>query len=88
MALADKEILANKVNETLTQLRPFLEADGGDITLVDITDDNVVELMLHGACSSCSMSMMTLKNGVEESLKKSAPEITGVKAVNMPAEQV
>ena len=84
MDATTKEQLTQAVNDTLTQLRPFLEADGGDITLVDITPDFVVEVALHGACKSCDMSTMTLKNGVEESLKKAAPQIKSVRAVVVP----
>ncbi len=75
--------LTSRIEQALTQLRPFLEADRGDITLVEVTDDMVVHVELHGACKDCSMSYMTLKAGVEESIKKVAPEITGVRAVNM-----
>lgn len=81
----NKEELAVKINESLDQLRPFLNADGGDMELVNITDEGVAQVRLLGACSDCSMSMMTLKAGLEEAVKKVAPEITGVEAVNMPS---
>lgn len=80
----DKVELSKKVNESLDQLRPFLEADGGDMELVEITDEGVVRVRLLGACSDCSMSMMTLKAGLEEAVKKVAPEITSVEAINLP----
>ena len=70
------------IENALTGLRPYLEEDGGDITFVDITPDNIVRVKLHGACVSCSMSVMTLKAGVEESIKKAVPEIVGVEAIN------
>ncbi|MEY4288294.1 MAG: hypothetical protein RLZZ30_382 [Bacteroidota bacterium] len=78
-----KATLSEKVNEALNQLRPFLHADGGDMELVDITDDHIVRVKLIGSCSDCSMSHMTLKGGLEEALKQVAPEVKGVEAVEM-----
>jgi Fe-S cluster biogenesis protein NfuA len=75
--------LTNRIEGALEQLRPFLEADRGDITLVEVTKDMVAKVELHGACKDCSMSYMTLKAGVEESIKKVAPEIKGVEAINL-----
>lgn len=75
--------LTDRIERALAQLRPFLEADRGDITLVEVTDDLTVRVELHGACRDCSMSYMTLKGGVEESIMKVAPEVKGVEAVNM-----
>lgn len=80
----NKEDLAEKINSSLEQLRPFLHADGGDMELVEITDDAIVKVRLLGACSDCSMSLMTLKAGLEEAVKKVAPEVRAVEAVNMP----
>jgi Fe-S cluster biogenesis protein NfuA len=65
------------------ELRPFFEADGGDIEFVEITDEGILKVQLMGACSDCSMSMMTLKSGVEEAVKKIAPEIVSVEAVQL-----
>ncbi|MFN5148955.1 MAG: NifU family protein [Flavobacteriia bacterium] len=84
MAL-NKEELTEKINGALEQLRPFLVADGGDMELVEITDEAIVRVRLMGACSDCSMSMMTLKAGLEEAVKKVAPEILAVEAVNLPS---
>jgi Fe-S cluster biogenesis protein NfuA len=81
----NKAELTVKINEALEQLRPFLNADGGDMELVEITDDAIVRVRLMGACSDCSMSLMTLKAGLEEAVKKAAPEIQSVEAVNMPS---
>ena len=67
-----KEI-ENKIKDVLEQLRPYLQADGGDLTLVEITDDMVVKVKLMGACWSCPMRTMTLKAGVENTLKKQVP---------------
>ena len=72
----NKEEISGKVNEAIEQLRPFLHADGGDMELVEITDDAVARVRLLGACSDCSMSVMTLKAGLEEAVKIMAPEIT------------
>lgn len=80
----DKIAIEKKVNEALEQLRPFLNDDGGDMEFVEITDEGVVKVRLLGACSECSMSIMTLKAGLEEEIKKAVPEITSVEAVNMP----
>lgn len=79
----NKAELTIKINSSLDELRPFLHADGGDMELVEITDEGIVRVRLLGACSDCSMSMMTIKAGLEESVKKIAPEIVAVEAVNM-----
>ncbi len=75
------EFTEQKVLQALSQIRPFLEKDGGDISLVEITSDMVARVKLHGACETCSMSVMTLKAGVEENIKNLAPEIVRVEAV-------
>ena len=80
MHILEKEELLEIVEGAIHQLRPFLEADGGDIELVDIVD-NVAKVRLLGACESCNMSAMTLKAGVEEAVKKVAPQITNVEAI-------
>jgi Fe-S cluster biogenesis protein NfuA len=69
-----------KVEEVLNQIRPSLQADGGDIQLVDVTD-GVVKVILTGACGSCPMSQMTLKMGVEKALKEKIPGIKQVIAM-------
>lgn len=73
--------LKSKVESALETMRPFLAADGGDMELVDITDDMVVQLRLLGSCRDCNMSEMTLKAGVEEAVKRAAPEINSVIAI-------
>lgn len=75
--------LTTKVEGALEQMRPYLKADGGDVSLIEITADKIVKLELLGACKSCSMSAMTLKAGIEEAIKRAAPEIRGVEAVNV-----
>ena len=79
----NKEELKIKVENVLDQVRPYLQQDGGDLKLIEITDDNIVNVELTGACSSCAFSTMTLKNGVEATLKKVLPEIKEVVAVNV-----
>lgn len=76
-----KAELTNRVIASIERIRPYLQGDGGDISLVNITDDYTVQVKLHGACGTCPYSMMTLRNGVEESLRRDVPEITGVEAV-------
>lgn len=75
--------LETKVKNVIEQIRPYLQADGGDISFVELTTDNVVNVELQGACGSCPFSRMTLKNGVEDAMKKAIPEIKSVEAINM-----
>ena len=75
--------IITKIQDALTQIRPYLEADGGDVSLIEVTDDYIAKVQLHGACRDCSMSMMTLKAGVEESIKRAVPEIKSVEAVSI-----
>tara|TARA_B100001142_G_scaffold135586_1_gene137031 strand:- start:1443 stop:1700 length:258 start_codon:yes stop_codon:yes gene_type:complete len=75
--ITDKKII-NKITNALSEIRPFLEDDGGDINFIELTDDWVVKVELVGACSSCNINMMTLKNGVEVSIKKAVPRVKEV----------
>ena len=75
--------LQGRVEQALENIRPYLLADGGDVKLLGIDKDNVVKVELLGACGECPMSPMTMKAGVEEAVKRVAPEITGIKAVNV-----
>ncbi len=70
-----------KIEEAINRIRPFLQRDGGDVNLVEITEDNVVKVKLVGACGSCPMSTMTLKGGIEKELKKAIPEVKAVESV-------
>jgi Fe-S cluster biogenesis protein NfuA len=72
--------MKEKIEELLSRIRPSLQADGGDIELVSI-EDNIVKVKLKGACGSCPMSQMTLKNGVEAIIRQNVPEIKAVEAV-------
>ncbi len=72
--------MREQVEEVLAKVRPFLQRDGGDVELVDI-DDGVVKVRLKGACSGCAGATATLKNGIEETLKKEIPEVKSVEQV-------
>ena len=78
MGIITDENIINKIEEALTQVRPYLESDGGDIRLVEVTDDYVVKVKLLGACSDCQVSVMTLKAGVKQAIKKVLPEVKEV----------
>lgn len=73
----------DKIEQALDSIRPYLEADGGNVRVVELTEDMVLRLELTGACSSCPMSTMTLKAGVEEAIKRAIPEIVSVEAINV-----
>jgi Fe-S cluster biogenesis protein NfuA len=78
----DKTLLIEKVKATLELIRPYLQADGGDVNLAEITDDMVVKVQLSGACVGCPFSIQTLKAGVEQALRKEIPEIKEVVAID------
>ena len=73
--------MKEKVEKVLEAVRPFLQADGGDVELVDVTDEGIVKVRLTGACGSCPMSTMTLKMGVERKLKEEIAEVKSVEQV-------
>lgn len=75
--------LEKKVIAIIEQLRTYLQADGGDIEFVELTDDNIVMVKLQGACGSCPHARMTLKQGVESVMKEQLPEIKAVMDVNL-----
>jgi Fe-S cluster biogenesis protein NfuA len=72
------EELKNKVQKALDEIRPFLQNDGGDITLLSIENEKTVRVQLQGACVDCTVNQMTLKSGVEMTIKKYAPQIENV----------
>ena len=78
MGIITDEKILNKIERALDEIRPYLEADGGDIKLVEVTDEFVVKVKLIGACGSCNISMQTLKNGVEIVVKRAVPEVKEV----------
>ncbi|MFH1037629.1 MAG: NifU family protein [PVC group bacterium] len=73
--------MREKVEAALNKVRPFLQADGGDVELIDVTPEGLVRVKLTGACGGCPMSQMTLKHGVERAIREEVPEITGVESV-------
>ncbi len=74
--------MKERVQDALNKMRPSLQADGGDVELVDVGDDGIVKLKLTGACRGCPMSQMTLKMGIERFLKKEIPEVKEVVSVS------
>ncbi|MBN1823056.1 MAG: NifU family protein [Endomicrobiales bacterium] len=74
--------MKEKVEKALEKVRPHLQADGGDVELVDVTEDGTVKLRLKGACGSCPMAAMTLQHGVSRILKQEVPEIKKIEAVD------
>lgn len=78
-----EKTLEEKVIDIINQIRPHLQADGGDIRFVELTSDNIVKVELQGACGSCPYSRMTLKDGVEATLKQHIPEIQEVTDINL-----
>lgn len=77
------EALHERVEASLDSIRPYLLADGGDVKVLDISDDLILKLEFMGSCGSCPMSTMTFKAGVEEAIKKSVPEIKSIQVVNL-----
>lgn len=75
--------LIEKVEMALNQIRPYLKSDGGDVRILEITDDKILCLELLGACSSCSMSAMTFRGGIEDTVRREVPEIMKVIAINV-----
>jgi len=75
--------LLDQVEAALDSIRPYLEADGGNVSVEEITPEKVVRLKLLGSCGSCPMSIMTLKAGIEQAIQKAVPEITGIEAINL-----
>lgn len=73
--------MEQQVQEALDKIRPALQRDGGDVELVEVSDDGIVKVKLQGACGGCPMSQMTLKMGIEKVVKQSVPQIKSVEAV-------
>ena len=75
--------LLDRVEAALDTIRPYLETDGGNVSVAEITPENVVRIKLLGSCGSCPMSIMTLKAGIEQAILKAEPEITAIEAINL-----
>ncbi len=82
MSNQNKDELIRLIDEALNDVRPHLAVDGGDVEVVDVTDQNVVKIKWLGACKSCSMTDMTMKAGLEQAIKSRLPQIEGIVAVN------
>ncbi len=76
-----REEAIQKITKAISEVRPYLIADGGDVELVDLTDDNTVKVRLMGACDGCPFSMMTLQAGIEQAIRKNFPEMKELVAV-------
>ena len=87
MSVTVTEDLVSRVESALDSIRPYLRKDGGDIELVEITDEGLVRVRLVGACESCPMSFMTMKAGVEESIRSAVPEVTRIEAINLDGQK-
>jgi Fe-S cluster biogenesis protein NfuA len=79
--LKEEYTLEQQVQDALEKIRPALQRDGGDVELVEVTDDGIVKVRLQGACGGCPMSQMTLKMGIEKVVKQSVPQIKSVESV-------
>ena len=77
------EEITQRIEASLDGIRPYLEADGGNVKILEVTDDKVVRLEFIGACGNCPMSTMTFKAGVEEAIKKAVPEIKSIEVTNL-----
>ncbi len=78
-----KEETISRVESALDSIRPYLEADGGNVRVIELTDDNILRLEFVGACGNCPMSTMTFKAGVEEAIKRAVPEIATIEVANL-----
>lgn len=82
MQEAEKQALLEKIDKTLDDIRPHLAVDGGDVEVVDISEDMTLSIKWLGNCEMCTMSAMTLRAGIEQAIKTNVPEIQNVKALN------
>ena len=80
--MTDKKNLMTRIEAALNTIRPHLQVDGGDVELVDLTDDMHVKIKWLGMCESCNMSSMTLRAGIQEAIRSNVPEVVMVEAVN------
>ena len=85
MIVVENKELLEKVEASLDTMRPYLNDDGGNVEVVEITDDMIVRVRLVGACSTCPQSFMTMKAGIEEAVRRSVPQIKSVEAINLIA---
>jgi Fe-S cluster biogenesis protein NfuA len=83
MSTTTLDELTQRIEASLDSIRPYLEADGGNVKINNISSDKVLQLEFVGACGSCPMSTMTFKAGVEEAIRKAVPEVTRIEVVNL-----
>lgn len=83
MSRAKHTDLLNRVEKSLDTMRPYLRDDGGNVEVVEFTEDGILRVQLVGACSTCPQSYMTMKAGIEEAVKRSVPEVKSVVAINL-----
>ena len=81
--VVNNDLLISKIERALDSMRPYLAADGGNVKVLEVTDDKTVRLELIGSCGSCPMSAMTFKGGLEEAILRAVPEIMKVEAINI-----
>ncbi|MFN9861919.1 MAG: NifU family protein [Bacteroidota bacterium] len=79
------EEMTKRIEESLDSIRPYLQADGGDVKILSFNQDHILKLEFVGNCGRCPMSTMTFKAGVEEAIKKAVPEIQSIEVVNLSA---
>lgn len=80
---SNRQQTIDNIQKALSEIRPFLNSDGGDISFIDLKNDGTVHVQLHGACTGCTVNQMTLKSGVEMTIKKHAPEVKQVLEIGM-----
>ena len=78
----EKDVIWGKINKAIDTIRPYLQADGGDVTLVEVTDDLTVKVKLSGACEGCPFSIQTLKAGIEQAVRKEFPDLKALVAIS------
>ncbi len=81
MIASEKEKLLERIDAALEEVRPHLAVDGGDVEVVDLTDENIVQVKWLGTCQNCSMSVMTMKADIEQALRNGVPEVRGEEAI-------
>ena len=82
MSTSEKQKLISKIDQALNEVRPHLAVDGGNVEVVDVTEDHIVKIKWLGTCEGCSMSAMTMRAGIEQAIRGQLPQILGVEAVN------
>ncbi len=82
MSTSEKQKLMSKIDQALNEVRPHLAVDGGNVEVVDVTEDHIVKIKWLGTCEGCSMSAMTMRAGIEQAIRGQLPQIAGVEAVN------